>query len=91
MIIIHTATAGSVVLVFAHTMYFSVVKEELWNLLAINSKMRDGKPRYYYHHEVYLYYIISEIFNLACLVIRSQFFVMPLRRTLACLLIRHGK
>lgn len=41
--------------------------------------------------EVYLYYIITEIFNLACLVIRSQFFVMPLRRTLACLLNRHGK
>ena len=49
MIIIHLASARSVVLVFGHTMYFPVVKGELWNLLVIDSKLRDGQPRYFYH------------------------------------------
>ena len=95
MIIIHLASARSVVLVFGHTMYFPVVKGELWNLLVIDSKLRVVSQGIFIilkiPVEVYLYYIITEIFNLTCLVIRSQFFVMPLRRTLACLLIRHGK
>lgn len=50
MIIIHLVSARSVVLVFAHTKYFPVVKGELWNFLVIDSKLRDGQPRSDYYH-----------------------------------------